>query len=65
MAKRKKHASNLTVANLLYSLRCQGGSAPLHTLGFSRGVIQSLLDRNLVKVQNTGRGFLLQIIDQM
>ncbi|QLE59627.1 hypothetical protein [Nostoc sp. TCL26-01] len=64
MAKQKKDASDLTAANLLYSLRCRGGSAPLHSIGFSRGVIQSLLDKNLVKVQNTGCGFLLQIIDQ-
>ncbi|BAT56950.1 hypothetical protein NOS3756_59620 (plasmid) [Nostoc sp. NIES-3756] len=64
MSKAKNNRNNLTAGNLLNSLRCRGGSAPLHSLGFSRGVIQSLLDKNLVKVQNTGRGFFLQIIDQ-
>ncbi|BAY42107.1 hypothetical protein NIES2111_65030 (plasmid) [Nostoc sp. NIES-2111] len=64
MVKQKKGSNDLTAANLLYSLRCRGGSAPLHTLGFSTGVIQSLLDKNLVKVQNTGCGFLLQLIEE-
>ncbi|QLE59679.1 hypothetical protein [Nostoc sp. TCL26-01] len=64
MAKAKENASDLTAANLLQSLRCRGGSAPLHSIGFSRGVIQYLLDRNLVKVQNTGCGFVLQLIEE-
>jgi hypothetical protein len=60
-----KDSSGLTAASLLHSLRCRRGSAPLHTIGFSTGVIQSLLDRKLVKVQNTGCGFLLEIIEEM
>jgi hypothetical protein len=64
MARPKKAGNDLTAANLLHSLRCCGGSAPLHTLGFSTGVIQSLLDKNLVKVQNTGCGFLLKLTEE-
>ncbi|MEJ1929112.1 hypothetical protein WDZ92_02400 [Nostoc sp. NIES-2111] len=55
---------DVNAANLLPSLRCRGGSAPLHSLGFSTGVIQSLLDKNLVKVQNTGCGFVLELIEE-
>jgi len=61
MAKSPKNASDLTAANLLDSLRCCGGSVPLHSIRFSQPVIQSLLDRELVKVANTGCGFLLQL----
>ncbi|MBW4617699.1 MAG: hypothetical protein KME21_31820 [Desmonostoc vinosum HA7617-LM4] len=60
-----KDSSSMTAASLLHSLRCRGGSAPLHTVGFSTGVIQSLLDRKLVRVQNTGCGFLLQVVEEM
>ncbi|MBW4565330.1 MAG: hypothetical protein KME32_30440 [Mojavia pulchra JT2-VF2] len=65
MAKAQKNFSELTAANLLRSLRCRGGCAPLHTIKFSNVSIQYLLDRNLVKVQNTGCGFLLEIIEEM
>ena len=61
MAKARKNASDLTAANLLHSLRCCGGSVPLHSIRFSRDVIQVLVDREKVKVTNTGCGFLLQL----
>ncbi|WP_414543888.1 hypothetical protein [Nostoc sp. CCY0012] len=63
MARKQKNCSELTADSLLHSLRVSGGSAPLHSLKFSRTVIQSLVDRGLVKVQNTGCGFLLEIIE--
>ncbi|MHC5736259.1 hypothetical protein [Nostoc sp.] len=49
--------------HLLRSIRLCGGCVPLHRLQFqfSDSVIQTLLDRELVQVQNTGRGFLLEI----
>ncbi len=63
--KPEKDSSALTAASLLHSLRCRGGSAPLHTISFSTGVIQSLVDKKLVRVQNTGCGFVLEIIEEM
>ncbi|MBW4565945.1 MAG: hypothetical protein KME32_33670 [Mojavia pulchra JT2-VF2] len=65
MAKPQNKFSELTAANLLRSLRCRGGCAPLHTIKFSNVSIQYLLDRKLVKVQNTGCGFLLEIVEEM
>ncbi|MBD6620816.1 hypothetical protein FNW02_34960 [Komarekiella sp. 'clone 1'] len=50
-----------TSARLLRSLRRSGGSAPLHRIQFSQTIIQYLLDRKLVQVQNTGYGFLLSV----
>ncbi|BBD70211.1 hypothetical protein NIES4072_65770 [Nostoc commune NIES-4072] len=46
-------------------LNCFGGCVPLHRLQFqfSDSVIQTLLDKELVQVQNTGRGFLLEIAE--
>ncbi|WP_193200467.1 hypothetical protein [Nostoc sp. MG11] len=61
---KKQNCSELTASNLLYSLRCRGGSAPLHRISFSTTVIQSLVDRGLVKVQNTGCGFLLSVVER-
>jgi hypothetical protein len=61
---KKQNCSELTAANLLHSLRCRGGSVPLHRIRFSRTVIQSLVDRGLVKVQNTGCGFLLSVVER-
>jgi hypothetical protein len=51
--------------NLLRSLQLCGGCVPLHRLQFqfSDSVIQTLLDKELVQVQNTGRGFLLEIAE--
>ena len=51
--------------HLLRSIRLCGGCVPLHRLQFqfSDSVIQTLLDRELVQVQNTGRGFLLEIAE--
>lgn len=56
---RKQNCSELTASNLLDSLRVRGGSAPLHSLKYSNTVIQSLIDRGVVKVLNTGSVFLL------
>ncbi|MBG1261039.1 hypothetical protein [Nostoc commune] len=49
--------------HLLRLLQLCGGCVPLHRLKFefSDSVIQTLLDRELVQVQNTGCGFLLEI----
>jgi hypothetical protein len=51
--------------HLLRLLQLCGGCVPLHRLQFqfSDSVIQTLLDRELVQVQNTGRGFLLEIAE--
>ncbi|YAF99114.1 MAG: hypothetical protein AB3A66_29450 (plasmid) [Nodularia sp. CChRGM 3473] len=64
MARAKKSGFGLNAANLLHSLRVRGGSAPLHSIKFSNLAIQSLLDQKLVKVQNTGCGFLLEINEE-
>lgn len=51
--------------HLLRLLQLYGGCVPLHSLQFqvSNSVIQTLLDKELVQVQNTGRGFLLEIAE--
>ncbi|MBN3945159.1 MAG: hypothetical protein HWQ38_01165 [Nostoc sp. NMS7] len=51
--------------HLLRSIRLCGGCISLHRLQlqFSDSVIQTLLDKELVQVQNTGRGFLLEIAE--
>ncbi|MBW4454747.1 MAG: hypothetical protein KME55_19665 [Nostoc indistinguendum CM1-VF10] len=51
--------------HLLRLLQLCGGCVPLHRLQFqfSDSVIQTLLDKELVQVQNTGRGFLLEIAE--
>ncbi|MEH2152796.1 hypothetical protein [Nostoc sp.] len=51
--------------HLLRLLQLCGGCVPLHRLQFqfSDSVIQTLLDRELVQVQNTGCGFLLEIAE--
>ncbi|MCG6138751.1 MAG: hypothetical protein MET45_29850 [Nostoc sp. LLA-1] len=64
MARQKGKYFGLNAANLLHSLRCRGGSAPLHTIKFSNVAIQSLLDQKLVKLQNTGCGFVLEINEE-
>jgi hypothetical protein len=64
MARPKKNCFGLNADNLLDSLRVRGGSAPLHSIRFSNLVIQSLLDQKLVKVQNTGYGFVLEINEE-
>ncbi|ABA24975.1 hypothetical protein Ava_B0264 (plasmid) [Trichormus variabilis ATCC 29413] len=63
MTKKQKNCSELTAASLLHSLRVCGGSTPLHRIGVSMSVIQSLVDRGVVKVRNTGCGFLLEIVE--
>ncbi|MBW4458452.1 MAG: hypothetical protein KME55_41000 [Nostoc indistinguendum CM1-VF10] len=49
--------------HLLRLLQLCGDCVPLHRLQFqfSDSVIQTLLDKELVQVQNTGCGFLLEI----
>ncbi|MBW4428427.1 MAG: hypothetical protein KME50_29355 [Nostoc desertorum CM1-VF14] len=51
--------------HLLRSIQLCGGCVPLHSLQckVSNSVIQTLLDRELVQVQNTGCGFLLEIAE--
>ncbi|MGJ5632975.1 hypothetical protein [Nostoc sp. CALU 1950] len=51
--------------HLLRLLQLCGGCVPLHRLQFqfSDSVIQTLLDKELVQMQNTGRGFLLEIAE--
>ncbi|EAW44645.1 hypothetical protein PN465_10955 [Nodularia spumigena CS-584] len=61
---RKQNCSDLTASNLLDWLRVRGGYAPLHSLKYSNTVIQSLVDRGLVKVINTGCGFSLEIVER-
>lgn len=45
---------------LQYLRRC-GGSARLCTIKFSLCVIQTLVNRKLVKVTNTGAGFFVEL----
>ncbi len=51
--------------HLLRVFQLCGGCVPLHRLQFefSNSVIQILLDKELVQVQNTGCGFLLEIAE--
>ena len=51
--------------HLLRLIRLCGGCVPLHRLQFHfyDSVIQTLLDKEVVQVQNTGRGFLLEIAE--
>ena len=63
MAKETNNTFDRRTNHLLRSIRLCGGCVPLHRLQFqfSAKVIQTLLDKQLVQVQNTGRGFLLEI----
>ncbi|WP_375467248.1 hypothetical protein [uncultured Nostoc sp.] len=63
MAKEANNDFERRANHLLRSIRLCGGCVPLHRLQlqFSDSVIQTLLDKELVQVQNTGRGFLLEI----
>ncbi|MHC5861968.1 hypothetical protein [Nostoc sp.] len=65
MAKTVDNSFDRRANHLLRSLQLCGGCVPLHRLQFqfSAKVIQTLLDRELVQVQNTGRGFLLEIAE--
>jgi hypothetical protein len=47
---------------LQYIKRC-GGSARLSSIHFSIGVIQTLINNNLVKVTNTGAGIYVEVND--
>ncbi|MEJ6485309.1 hypothetical protein N0Y54_29050 [Nostoc punctiforme UO1] len=65
MAKEANNDFERRANHLLRSIRLCGGCVPLHRLQlqFSDSVIQTLLDKELVQVQNTGRGFLLEIAE--
>ncbi|WP_100904459.1 hypothetical protein [Nostoc flagelliforme] len=45
---------------LQYLRRC-GGSARLCSINFSLCVIQTLVNRKLVKIKNTGAGFFVEL----
>ncbi|OYD99878.1 hypothetical protein CDG79_38345 [Nostoc sp. 'Peltigera membranacea cyanobiont' 232] len=47
---------------LQYLGRC-GGSARLCSIKFSLSVIQTLVNRKLVKINNTGAGFFVELED--
>ncbi|WP_414573795.1 hypothetical protein [Nostoc sp. CCY 9925] len=65
MAKEANNSFDRRANHLLRVLQFCGGCVPLHRLQFqfSDSVIQTLLDKKLVQVQNTGRGFLLEIAE--
>ncbi|MBD6621218.1 hypothetical protein FNW02_37365 [Komarekiella sp. 'clone 1'] len=65
MPRKFNSCSEITAINLLDSLRVRGGSAPLHSISFPQTSIQYLLDKQLVRVKNTGCGFLVEIIKQI
>ncbi|QLE46009.1 hypothetical protein FD723_37985 (plasmid) [Nostoc sp. C052] len=47
----------------LHYLRRCGGSARLCTINFSLSVIQTLVNQKLVKINNTGAGFFVELED--
>jgi hypothetical protein len=47
---------------LKYFGRC-GGSTRLGTIKFSLGVIQTLVNKKLEKIKNTGAGFFVELED--
>ncbi len=53
-----------TSYRLMHSLLRCGGYVPLHRIQFSSTIIQYLLDKKLVQVQNTGHGFLLSVVER-
>ena len=63
MVKEVNNSFDRRANHLLRSIKLCCGCVPLHRLQFqfSDSVIQTLLDKELVQVQNTGRGFLLEI----
>ncbi|MBN3905038.1 MAG: hypothetical protein HWQ35_00150 [Nostoc sp. NMS1] len=65
MANQVNNSFERRANHLLRLLQLCGGCVPLHRLQFqfSDSVIQTLLDKELVQVQNTGRGFLLEIAE--
>ncbi|MBN3947393.1 MAG: hypothetical protein HWQ38_13350 [Nostoc sp. NMS7] len=48
---------------LQYLRRC-GGSARLCSIKFSLGVIQTLVNKKKVKINNTGAGFFVELEDE-
>ncbi|MCC5651917.1 hypothetical protein LC609_19275 [Nostoc sp. XA013] len=67
MLKEVNNSFDRRADHLLRSIRLCGGCVPLHRLQlqFSAKVIQTLLDKELVQVQNTGCGFLLEIAENL
>ncbi|MDM9580103.1 hypothetical protein [Nostoc sp. GT001] len=65
MAKEANNDFERRANHLLRLLQLCDGCVPLHRLQlqFSDSVIQTLLDKEMVQVQNTGRGFLLEIAE--
>jgi hypothetical protein len=63
MAKSVDNYVERTSAKLLRSLHQNGGKAPLHQIQFTNSIIQYLLDKKLLQIQNTGHGFLLKIVE--
>ena len=65
MAKEANNSFDRRANHLLRLLQLCGSCIPLHSLQcqISNSVIQTLLDKELVQVQNTGRGFLLEIAE--
>jgi hypothetical protein len=63
MARIGNFYSEVTATQLLRSLRRRGGCVPLHSVKSPKNVIQALIDRQLVRVLNTGCGFLLEITE--
>ncbi|MCC5654060.1 hypothetical protein LC609_30635 [Nostoc sp. XA013] len=62
MPKKSTHSTPADHSSLcLQYLRRCGGSARLCNIKFSLCVIQTLVNRNLVKVTNTGAGFFVEL----
>lgn len=62
MPRKSTHPTSTDQSSLcLQYLRRSGGSARLCTIKFSLGVIQTLVNRKLVKVTNTGAGFFVEL----
>lgn len=47
----------------LQYLRFCGGSARLSSISYSMSVIQTLLNRGLVKINNTGTGIFVEVVE--
>ena len=64
MPRKSTHPTSADHSSLcLQYLRRSGGSARLCSIKFSLGVIQTLVNQKLVKIKNTGAGFLVELED--
>ncbi|MHC5771849.1 MAG: hypothetical protein ACYTXI_41290 [Nostoc sp.] len=62
MPRKSIHPTSTDHSSLcLQYLRRSGGSARLSAISFSLCVIQTLVNRKLVKVTNTGAGFFVEL----